>query len=90
MHVVMALLGYHILDNRIGFVGAGCRDIDDALHCTLLPGGHFEVGVRKLYLIHKFDEYSLVLLPVKYFNSRTFHIVQTQLPAFHPYFSMPP
>ncbi|XP_042040282.1 exosome complex exonuclease RRP44 homolog A-like [Salvia splendens] len=24
----------------------GCRDIDDALHCTLLPSGHFEVGVH--------------------------------------------
>ncbi|KAL6523030.1 Exosome complex exonuclease RRP44 A [Orobanche minor] len=22
----------------------GCKDIDDALHCTLLPNGHFEVG----------------------------------------------
>lgn len=26
----------------------GCRDIDDALHCTLLPNGNFEVGVRIL------------------------------------------
>eukprot|EP00897_Mesotaenium_endlicherianum_P007577 jgi/Mesen1/6848/ME000351S05966 len=25
---------------------AGCRDIDDALHCTALPNGNFEVGVR--------------------------------------------
>ncbi|KAL1566673.1 Exosome complex exonuclease RRP44 A [Salvia divinorum] len=24
----------------------GCRDIDDALHCTFLPSGHFEVGVH--------------------------------------------
>ncbi|XP_073280073.1 exosome complex exonuclease RRP44 homolog A-like [Primulina huaijiensis] len=24
----------------------GCRDIDDALHCTLLPSGNFEVGVH--------------------------------------------
>ncbi|KAI3462305.1 hypothetical protein Pfo_018968, partial [Paulownia fortunei] len=24
----------------------GCKDIDDALHCTLLPSGHFEVGVH--------------------------------------------
>nr|CAB3502140.1 unnamed protein product [Digitaria exilis] len=24
----------------------GCRDIDDALHCTLLPNGNFEVGVH--------------------------------------------
>ncbi|GER30065.1 ribonuclease 2 family protein [Striga asiatica] len=24
----------------------GCKDIDDALHCTLLPNGHFEVGVH--------------------------------------------
>ncbi|KAI3838916.1 hypothetical protein MKX03_002692 [Papaver bracteatum] len=24
----------------------GCRDIDDALHCTPLPNGHFEVGVH--------------------------------------------
>jgi len=27
---------------------AGCRDIDDALHCTPMPNGHFEVGVRIL------------------------------------------
>jgi exosome complex exonuclease DIS3/RRP44 len=27
----------------------GCRDIDDALHCTPLPNGNFEVGVRILY-----------------------------------------
>ncbi|EPS71662.1 hypothetical protein M569_03096, partial [Genlisea aurea] len=26
----------------------GCKDIDDALHCRLLPGGNFEVGVRIL------------------------------------------
>ncbi|KAK4430371.1 Exosome complex exonuclease RRP44A [Sesamum alatum] len=26
----------------------GCKDIDDALHCTLLPSGNFEVGVRIL------------------------------------------
>ncbi|KAF7806851.1 exosome complex exonuclease RRP44-like protein A isoform X1 [Senna tora] len=24
----------------------GCRDIDDALHCTALPNGNFEVGVH--------------------------------------------
>ncbi|ONK57230.1 uncharacterized protein A4U43_C10F17940 [Asparagus officinalis] len=24
----------------------GCKDIDDALHCTLLPNGNFEVGVH--------------------------------------------
>ncbi|KAK2975679.1 hypothetical protein RJ640_027782 [Escallonia rubra] len=24
----------------------GCKDIDDALHCTALPGGNFEVGVH--------------------------------------------
>ncbi|PSS29976.1 Exosome complex exonuclease RRP44 A like [Actinidia chinensis var. chinensis] len=24
----------------------GCKDIDDALHCTALPDGNFEVGVR--------------------------------------------
>ena len=26
----------------------GCKDIDDALHCTALPNGNFEVGVRIL------------------------------------------
>ncbi|GFY87749.1 ribonuclease II family protein [Actinidia rufa] len=26
----------------------GCKDIDDALHCTALPDGNFEVGVRIL------------------------------------------
>ncbi|THG20453.1 hypothetical protein TEA_027532 [Camellia sinensis var. sinensis] len=25
----------------------GCTDIDDALHCTALPNGNFEVGVRE-------------------------------------------
>lgn len=29
-------------------VYAGCKDIDDALHCTTLPNGNFEVGVRIL------------------------------------------
>lgn len=24
----------------------GCKDIDDALHCLLLPNGHYEVGVH--------------------------------------------
>ncbi|KAF2312515.1 hypothetical protein GH714_034930 [Hevea brasiliensis] len=24
----------------------GCKDIDDALHCTMLPNGNFEVGVH--------------------------------------------
>ncbi|KAK6924586.1 PIN domain [Dillenia turbinata] len=24
----------------------GCKDIDDALHCTILPSGNFEVGVH--------------------------------------------
>ncbi|PKU61684.1 exosome complex exonuclease DIS3/RRP44 [Dendrobium catenatum] len=28
----------------------GCKDIDDALHCSLLPNGNFEVGVRILHL----------------------------------------
>ena len=31
-----------------GLVCAGCKDIDDALHCTSLPNGNFEVGVRIL------------------------------------------
>lgn len=31
--------------------GEGCRDIDDALHCTALPNGNFEVGVRILCLL---------------------------------------
>lgn len=26
----------------------GCKDIDDALHCTSLPNGNFELGVRIL------------------------------------------
>ncbi|OMO83389.1 Ribonuclease II/R [Corchorus olitorius] len=26
----------------------GCKDIDDALHCTALPNGNYEVGVRIL------------------------------------------
>jgi exosome complex exonuclease DIS3/RRP44 len=24
----------------------GCKDIDDALHCTVLPNGNFQVGVH--------------------------------------------
>lgn len=30
------------------FTYAGCKDIDDALHCMMLPNGNFEVGVRIL------------------------------------------
>ena len=33
----------------------GCKDIDDALHCTLLPNGNFEVGVHiadVTYFVH--------------------------------------
>jgi hypothetical protein len=26
----------------------GCKDIDDALHCKLMPNGLYEVGVRIL------------------------------------------
>lgn len=29
-------------------VVTGCKDIDDALHCTALSSGNFEVGVRIL------------------------------------------
>lgn len=29
-------------------VFVGCKDIDDALHCTALPNGNYEVGVRIL------------------------------------------
>lgn len=32
-------------------VSAGCKDIDDALHCTSLPNGNYEVGVRILNLM---------------------------------------
>lgn len=32
------------------FVLTGCKDIDDALHCTALLNGNFEVGVRILSL----------------------------------------
>ncbi|KAK0592918.1 hypothetical protein LWI29_027693 [Acer saccharum] len=32
----------------------GCKDIDDALHCTALPNGNYEVGVRILYKIFHF------------------------------------
>lgn len=33
---------------------AGCKDIDDALHCTALPNGNYEVGVRILYTVYLF------------------------------------
>jgi len=35
----------------------GCKDIDDALHCTSLPNGNFELGVRILESSdsHKYD-----------------------------------
>lgn len=37
---------------KFGFlVAAGCKDIDDALHCTASPDGNFEVGVRILELL---------------------------------------
>lgn len=32
-------------------VCAGCKDIDDALHCTALPNGNYEVGVRIPYTL---------------------------------------
>lgn len=34
-------------DNEL-LVYSGCKDIDDALHCTALPNGNFEVGIRIL------------------------------------------
>lgn len=48
---------YYNLYNLTGFlVDAGCKDIDDALHCTASPNGNFEVGVRILdILIFMFD-----------------------------------
>ncbi|KAF6154330.1 hypothetical protein GIB67_026786 [Kingdonia uniflora] len=33
----------------------GCKDIDDALHCTALPNGNFDVGVRILLTISFVD-----------------------------------
>ncbi|KAJ8771123.1 hypothetical protein K2173_023448 [Erythroxylum novogranatense] len=30
----------------------GCKDIDDALHCTLLPNGNFDVGVHIADVTH--------------------------------------
>lgn len=52
-------------------VYAGCKDIDDALHCTTLQNGNFEVGVRilqpvnwafcwKVYYNWKVDSWFLV------------------------------
>lgn len=32
-------------------VVTGCKDIDDALHCTALSNGNFEVGVRILWIL---------------------------------------
>lgn len=48
---------YYNLYNLTGFlVDSGCKDIDDALHCTASPNGNFEVGVRILdILIFMFD-----------------------------------
>lgn len=48
--VVMSVLSNNIGVNGL-FVCSGCKDIDDALHCTALPNGNFEVGVRILNLL---------------------------------------
>jgi len=34
----------------LSLLDAGCKDIDDALHCIALPNGNFDVGVRILSL----------------------------------------
>lgn len=39
---------YPTFNGNNSFVYVGCKDIDDALHCTTLPSGNFEVGVRIL------------------------------------------
>ncbi|XXG39993.1 hypothetical protein AAC387_Pa01g0816 [Persea americana] len=40
----------------------GCKDIDDALHCTPLPNGNFEVGVRILLVFtFVYAEVALIL-----------------------------
>lgn len=42
--------------------GSGCKDIDDALHCTPLPNGNFEVGVRILLVFtFVYAEVALIL-----------------------------
>lgn len=41
---------FYLVQTRCAMIVSGCKDIDDALHCTLLPNGNFEVGVRILYL----------------------------------------
>lgn len=40
-----AVVSKHI---NLFVVLTGCKDIDDALHCTSLPNGNFELGVRIL------------------------------------------
>mmetsp|Transcript_10950 Transcript_10950/g.13845 ORF Transcript_10950/g.13845 Transcript_10950/m.13845 type:complete len:1080 (+) Transcript_10950:70-3309(+) len=30
----------------------GCKDIDDALHCTVLPNGHYQIGVHIADVTH--------------------------------------
>lgn len=38
-------------------VVTGCKDIDDALHCTALSSGNFEVGVRILWISYSQSYY---------------------------------
>ena len=45
--LVRSFVKYHKLTITVHGC-AGCKDIDDALHCTPLPDGRFEVGVRIL------------------------------------------
>uniref|UniRef100_A0A2N9F0S8 Uncharacterized protein n=1 Tax=Fagus sylvatica TaxID=28930 RepID=A0A2N9F0S8_FAGSY len=33
----------------------GCKDIDDALHCTALPSGNFEVGEATMFIFNDFQ-----------------------------------
>lgn len=45
---LVTLVGYLLCNAYMLMVYTGCKDIDDALHCTMLPSGNFEVGVRIL------------------------------------------
>jgi hypothetical protein len=53
-----------ILSYFLSLLDAGCKDIDDALHCYALPNGNFEVGVRILSL--KTSILLMVLVSISY------------------------
>jgi hypothetical protein len=55
-----------MLSYFLSLLDAGCKDIDDALHCYALPNGNFEVGVRILSLKTSILLMILVVVSISY------------------------